>query len=448
MNSENVISRTTESNRDINESLISSFSQLRKRYVFVFALLLNLLIINDLIRMVFASYAAFVNIFQYSTYGIVLLFSIGFFLFFKPEKSKFVISFFILVISFFIFVSAFFIGGISFFVSNYFPVLFSRIIPILILTLLIDSVSSKLLIEKVTKYRFLWIAYSIIGFIYISKNTASWGQYAGNFGFNLLLPFSLSFYKVLDNFKELYNKDSQTKKVIIKKAILKWLLYSTFFLLFIVLRGSRTAFLCAAVFVIFSLLFSGLVSKKNKKIILCLLLIFVIFIAILFEPITTFLAELFPSSRTIRLLSSGLSSDSGRGEISKIFKNGIFENPLAFRGLFSDRFFYSEQMHVPFDITNYPHNFFLEILFQFGLVIGPLLIILLLVLFIKTLLVLNKKNFQNNYLSFLFYFFFVSGVFRLISTSSYLTTFEFFAFIGISLKINILAKAKKNELFC
>ena len=151
---------------------------------------------------------------------------------------------------------------------------------------------------------------------------------------------------------------------------------------------------------------------------------------------------MFPSSRTLQLLASGFSFDSGRSDIRQIFINGIEESPFAFRGLFSDRFFYALQTKTPLDMTSYPHNFFVEVLYQFGVVFGVIFFLLLLLLAIRSFILLNDKKAKSLNLSFFFFFFFASGVARLFASGSYLTTYEFFLFVGIVLRIIILSKRK------
>lgn len=425
-----------------------NFFMTRKRYAFIFGLLLNLLIINDLIRMLFSRDGSSISIVQYISYGIVLLFSVIYFFVFKKPEAKKKIVLFCLSIVILTILSMILLNETSFFLKNYIPVLLSRCLPAFILAMLIDGVSSEMLANNLIKYRFLWLAYAIVGAVFISKNTVAWGQYAGNFGFNLLFPFSVCFYLFLREARELKNTPKKLfgKRRRIRINIFKWIVYSAIFLVFIVLRGSRTAFLCGALFAFFSFFFSGLLSKKSRTIVFFVLLALVLISTILLRPIVSILSALFPSSRTLRLLLTNISFDSGRSSIQSLFIEGIKENPFAFRGFFSDRFYYSSQMDVPLDVTNYPHNFAIEIFYQFGCVLGVIFLLMLLWLFVKTMLALHNSRFKDSFLIFLFYFFFVSGVIRLFFSSSYLTTFEFYAFVGIAIKINILASKKPIQI--
>lgn len=421
-----------------------SFFATRKRYAFIFGLLLNLLIINDLIRMIFSKNGASISLIQYLSYGLVLLFSIIYFFAFKKPDAKRKIVMFGLSILLLTALSMLLIKDVSFFLKGFFPVLFSRCLPAFILAMLIDGVSVEMLKHSLIKYRFLWIVYAAVGTLFISRNAVAWGQYASNFGFNLLLPFSICFYLFLNKAKEFKetSKQLKAKRKSIKRESFKWILYSLFFILIIVLRGSRTAFLCGVLFVFFAFFFAGLLNKKSRIILFLVLLVLVLLSTVLLRPIASLLLTIFPSSRTLSLLLTNISFDSGRSEIQSLFLEGIKNNPLAFKGLLSDRFFYSINNKVTLDITNYPHNFIIEIIYQFGVILGVIFLLMLFWLFVKTMFELRRKRFKNSFLVFLFYFFFVSGVLRLFFSSSYLTTFEFYAFVGVAIKINILAKQK------
>lgn len=423
--------------------IIRDETRSQKRYVIAFGLLLNLLIINDLIRMLFGSSSS-IAIVQYLTYGIVLLFSVIYFLKSQQIKSKQAITASLAILLVLILLSIFILRDYKFISSQYFPVLLSRCLPGFLLIMLIDGSLANKLVKNLNKYRFLWIVYAVVGTIFISRNTVEWGQYAGNFGFNLLLPFCLCFYNFLRTVRDLQltKKSLRERRKTLVGEIIKWVLYSILILGFIVLRGSRTALLCSAFFVLISFFFSGIVSKKIRRIIFVILLVLVVFSTVLLRPLAIMLASMFTSSRTLQLLLSGFSFNSGRTEIKQIFIQGINEDLFAFKGLFSDRYYYASHTNTILDMTSYPHNFFIEVLYQFGVVFGFVFFLLLFVLTFRSLRILSNKRFRNFDLSFLFMFFFVSGVLRLLFSSSYLTTYEFFMFVGLGLKINILASQR------
>lgn len=443
------ISRAFENQQTIHIALNHKLSRAKRLYISLFGLFLNLLIINDLVRIFISSNGSSVALVQYVTYSFILLFSLIYLVFSKDQrKSRVPIVLFLLVLGLITVLSIFRLNALQFFVENYFTVLFSRCLPAFLLFMFIDDESAEGLINNLTKYRFLWLAYSALGVIFISRLSDLATSYAGNYGFNLLLPFGIAFYLFLRKCRELHitEKIKKKKRRLIKFDIWKWLIYSVFFLVFIAMKGSRSAFLCAFAFIPIAFFFSGLVSKKGRQLLFLLLLVVGILGIVFFKQIVELLVKMFPNSRTILLLVDGFSADSGRFAIWKYFIDDLNTKPFIFRGLFADRYSYSAYIKRPLDPTNYPHDFFVEVLYQFGYVFGGILLLLLLVLVIRTAIVLNNKRFQNCSLSFLFWFFFVASIIRLTITSSYVTTFEFYAFLAIAFKINVLSKQKTSTL--
>ena len=442
------IARAIENKQTIHISLNQRLSRLERVYVVFFGLFLNLLIINDLVRVFFSSNGRSIAFVQYLTYGVGLIFSLFYLIFSKREgRAKVTIFVFSLILGAITALSILRLNALEFFVENYFTVLFSRCLPAFILIMLINGETAEALLNNLLKYRFLWIAYAIIAMIYISSFSSYWGSsYAGNYGFNLLLPFALCFYCFMKKCRELQitEKSLKKKRRLIKLDIIRWLIYAVALLIFISLRGSRSAFLCGFAFIFFAFFFSGIVPKGIRQVLFLVLLILGILAIVFFKQITDLLVEMFPSSRTIHLLVDGFTADSGRFGIWEIFLKDLKKDPIIFRGLFSDRFFYSINVKKAsfVDPTNYPHNFVIEVLYQFGYLFGIILLFFLTVLCFRTAFILDKKRFQNCSLSFLFYFFFIGSVVRLMLTSSYVSTFEFYAFLGIAFKINLLAKQK------
>lgn len=443
------ISRAFENQQKIHIILNHKLSRAKKIYVALFGLFLNLLLINDLVRIFISSNGASIVLVQYVTYGFILVFSLFYLIFSKDQrKSRVPIVLFLLVLGLITVLSIIRLNALDFFVENYFTVLFSRCLPAFLLFMFIDNESAEGLINNLTKYRFLWVAYAILGVVYVSRISESANAYAANFGFNLLLPFGISFYLFLRKCRELHitEKAKRKKRRSIRFDILKWLIYSIFFLIFIAMKGSRSAFLCGCAFIPIAFFFSGLVSKKGREILFLILLIAGILGIVFFKQIVELLVNIFPNSRTILLLVDGFSADSGRFKIWQFFIDDLNTKPFVFRGLFADRYSYSAYIKRPLDPTNYPHDFFIEVLYQFGYIFGGILLLLLLILIIGTAIILNNKRFQNCSLSFLFWFFLVASVVRLTITSSYVTTFEFYAFLAIAFKINVLSKQKTSTL--
>ena len=187
--------------------------------------------------------------------------------------------------------------------------------------------------------------------------------------------------------------------------------------LFILIIGARGAFISLVFTLSVYFLFNG--SSLFKKILHMTFLIFTGLI--LFQNyneilviITDRLLEMKIDSRTLNaLVEASFLEDSGRGEIQK----KLLDNLQIFgSGIFGDRF-----------SGFYAHNIFIEILYQWGLILGTIFIALILILLSYNL----SKPKSESYL--LFITFLSAGFFKLFFSGSYLVEINFAALMGISM---------------
>lgn len=174
----------------------------------------------------------------------------------------------------------------------------------------------------------------------------------------------------------------------------------------IFLAGARGPLAC----VFFSMISYFLISKASvgKKIFLaCFLLTGGVIILILWQQILTSLKDSMDSigvsSRTLELLIEGeFSSDSGRGDIQL----RIIESFTLFgRGLYGDR---------TIGENHYAHNLIIELIAQWGLLLGTVIVVTLCVLFFKGF------RTKNDALRLLVLALFSSSVVKLMLSGSYL----------------------------
>lgn len=134
------------------------------------------------------------------------------------------------------------------------------------------------------------------------------------------------------------------------------------------------------------------------------------------------------NSRFLLMLSSGeLMQDSARSYIAQAIVNGLAWNPLGY-GLFSDRFVtgtYGYSRYV------YSHNIFLELLCDFGIVGGSILIVALLWRLAKTIRALEKRPERS-----LLYVLLPYGFFQLLFSSSFLENTLFFMILAMIFCVN------------
>lgn len=198
-------------------------------------------------------------------------------------------------------------------------------------------------------------------------------------------------------------------------------------ILLIFLAGARGPLLCY----LFSLFVYLLMSKAAiaKKLVLVFLLFSAgVIILLLWNQMLLTLKDTVEqigiSSRTIDILLEGeIFSDSSRGEIQKTIIVGF---TLLGRGLYGDR--------VVGD-GHYSHNLIIELISQWGYLLGTLIVVLLGVLFFKGF------RTKNQTLRLLILAFFSSSVVKLMLSESYLAH-NVLLFVLIAACVNALEEEK------
>lgn len=228
-------------------------------------------------------------------------------------------------------------------------------------------------------------------------------------------------------------KLSELKKYIIGFIILAALIF---------FAGSRGALLWLIVFyIIYNLLLNRRLTKKSL-IMVSVLLMFIVILIFFWPEIISWLVSIFPNSRTIKMISiSNIADDSSRTNIWKFFVGEIRENPLRVHGLFADRLAINQNFmnsnKLGYWITenrpySYAHDIFLELFYDFGIFIGGLIsikIVLLTGRIAKFLRKTDNKAEAGFYLIML-----ICGFFMLLISDSFLLNVYFWFFIGLSNK--------------
>ena len=123
-------------------------------------------------------------------------------------------------------------------------------------------------------------------------------------------------------------------------------------------------------------------------------------------------------SRTMYLLlSDNIDFSTGRSEIFSNTVNNIMLNPMLGYGIGGDRVFLN---------GTYPHNIFLEIIAQFGIILGGIFSLILITYWISGVF-LNKST-TNQHLAMIFA---GVGLISLFFSGSYLTSSNFWLFMAI-----------------
>lgn len=180
--------------------------------------------------------------------------------------------------------------------------------------------------------------------------------------------------------------------------------------LMIMLTGSRGPLGVALIYFVAIQVMSG--GKARIK-----LMLLIIGGVLSFSFIMEFLKLNLVNSRTVRLIfNGGIAGDSGRKEIYGFILNKIQDSPFIGYGIFGDRALMG---------NNYSHNILLEILCDFGIILGSVLIITSVYLFVRKFLLLRT---ETRYLLLLF---FCLSVIPLMISWSYLTSIQFAMFLGM-----------------
>lgn len=283
---------------------------------------------------------------------------------------------------------------------------FFMVLPSFIYALSIrDFVIFKNILEK-SSYIVFFIGSTLSLFVFLG--IASIGSYSMSLAYYILLPSIVFLNKQFERISAEY------------------FIAFVLSLFIIVSLGSRGPILCVVVF-IFLRTFRPSLKTSHKKIIMTSIVLGIFTVGIIFfKNIINFmyiqLLRYGFHSRTLYLfLNDGGGYLSGRDSIYQSIFAEILKNPILGIGLAGDR-----------RITDgtYAHNIFIELISNFGLVVGFILIFLIIFLSIKSLFAKNEIKF------ILITMWFCLGFMPLLISGSYLTSINFAIFLGVLIHIN------------
>lgn len=248
-------------------------------------------------------------------------------------------------------------------------------------------------------------------------------EYNMAFSNNMILPAVMSvFYLIIKCEKTLYS--------IIVLAISG---------IGIIMYGSRGAIVAVVLSFLFSIVVISLVKKEG---ILDFILLGIIISSILVfrNSIVLTLLRFFPNSRTLHMIHYGTNNLlSNRNVFWDIAFSNISNSPFAFRGIAGDCLCICKDMNIDFSLSYYSHNFFLELLLSFGVVIGGILSLL----FCYRCILVIKKSIIDKERSFLIIAFFFPNIVLMMFSGSLWQSYQYWIVIGILLRDTI--KLRKNN---
>lgn len=317
---------------------------------------------------------------------------------------------------------------------------------IILISYLISSEISALLPE------FLLFFYSrAIPAYFFARNTENCEKLLVTLKRFLWIGFFYGFLVLLDNRPKSYMSVSYNLLIVALIALCCayrnkiYFLLHFYFVFLILIYGARGPLAC--LLGCYVLLY--LMTLKNKISVKKVILVFsVLFlcggtIVIYLNQIINYLYQKFPNSRTLWMITSGiLTSGGGRSSIQKIVLTDLMNSPFQFHGILMDRIIVTNTYQMQPAMGYYPHNIFLEILYQFGIPIGILILAFFISVIIKSFVICKKESLSNK----LCYLLFVpTPVVESLFSGSYLNNFLFWLALGFIFRV-LDTKKRETEM--
>lgn len=253
--------------------------------------------------------------------------------------------------------------------------------------------------------------------IYSFTGRASVGTYSMSLSYYMLLPALIYIDRLIDKFS------------------FKRLFLVLVSLVVILSLGARGPLMCIGVFFLLKIMKPNAKWTKLRVMGFGSLIAGLVGGVVFFNEILLLLDNLFRSfgisSRTLSLFMRGSIHLSGRDRLYELVVPEILDSPFIGIGIAGDYRI----------IGNYVHNFFLEVLGNFGIIVGGIGIIMLLIWVFRLLFRSNKQVFG------LISIWFSLGFVHLMVSSSYLVDIKFWIFLGlvVNLSLGTGRKGYKNE---
>lgn len=353
--------------------------------------------------------------FTYDTivcYLVAMIFVIrGIFTYNKNNSKLIIISIFILVTLLFS-TLIFFPQNTQYMFTEFTDVIYNPIYRLLIFSfpcfiLVVKLTNINIFIEVFKKFVYIVVIALLFKFFLFPQSFNEGGNYMV-FSYDLLVPTCFLYYYFFSN------KSKAAFGLAIVSSIA------------IFISGARGALICLGVSVILLLIFNF--KNKTKKLLPFIILgsILVVVISMNFRSILIVtdqvLRENNIESRTIsKILTDDFLNNSGRDEITNVLLDSISNNKLSGVGMFGDRYITAIN---GIDNGTYAHNIALELICEYGIILGTFFLLSILYIILKSLLS-SKDILQNLIIIFL-----SSGFVKLFFSGSYLIEPFFYALIG------------------
>lgn len=318
----------------------------------------------------------------------------------------------ILIILVYLFALTLFLSQYMVFIENrlylkelIFPIFF-MCLPLFVISLNINKMDTLMSVMK--KSSFIIYLFAILLSVEDLIGIVNIGEYSGPLSNYLLIPTLIFLNNSID------------------KLSIKYLVLSFVSLFFILVLGSRGSILCIIIFLIIRTLFAKSNNKYTNYLVRLLTILSIIIFAFTYKDILNklyiFLLKNGIESRTLHLFLSDELYLSGRDNIYSVLIKYIFEHPIMGFGIGGDRRILSGE-------AVYAHNIIIELIGNFGLLLGLFLLFLLFITISYALL--KFKNINKN----IIIIWISLGFVHLFISSSYLIEMKFWIFIGLLINI-------------
>lgn len=345
---------------------------------------------------------AIIQLFSKVIVGIILFYTIV-----KLMKTNKILIILVYLFALILFLTQYiiFIENRSYIKGLIFPIFF-MCLPLFVISLNIKNINTLMSVMKNSS--FIIYFFSVVLSIEDLIGIVNIGDYSGPLSNYLLIP-TLFFL----------NKS-------IEKLSVKYLALSIISIFFILVLGSRGAILCIIAFIILKIIF---LKSKNRFYNLLIKLVVTVFVSIFVFNYKEILNELYLfllnnniESRTIQLFLRDELYLSGRDSIYTVLIKYITEHPIMGFGIGGDRRILSGE-------AVYAHNIMIEVIGNFGLLIGLFVLFVLFIIILYALL-----NFKSNNKNMIIIWLSI-GFVHLFISSSYLIEMKFWIFIGLLINI-------------
>lgn len=209
-----------------------------------------------------------------------------------------------------------------------------------------------------------------------------------------------------------------------KGRVLDWVV-AIIGLIVIFITGSRGCFLCGVSFLALACFKRYPLSVGKTLLFLFSIIAFFLFVSHFFpsfsDGVMSYMDEHGASSRTLMKLSDGTIEESdSRNSIYRIMLKAIDEQPLGY-GPMGDRYILYRH-----DNQGYAHSIIYEFLVDYGVIIGPVLLIAL----VSSIFIRLKQHFKQD-MYYLYALFLATGFIKLFFSGSYLEESFFWGLIGL-----------------